>query len=160
MRARLLYIFLALAALAFPALAEDRHGGASLDRVLPAIRRNVPGTFYDAEGPFLTPDGRASYRIKWMTPDGRIIWFTVDARSGQIMGGVPVQPRATRFRDDNSGWGDRRNNWQNDDGGNRDRGNGWGNDRGNGHGNGGGNWGNDRGNGGRGGKDHDRRHGG
>jgi hypothetical protein len=158
MRARLTYVFIALVALAFPALAQDRRGATSLDRVLPEIRRNVPGTFYDADGPYLTPDGRATYRVKWMTPDGRIIWFTVDARSGQIMGGVPVQPRASRFRDD-SGWGDRRNNWRDNDDGNR--GNGWGNGndrgngRGNGHGNGGGNWGNDRG---RTGKDHDRRH--
>lgn len=88
MRARLTYVFLLLLALAFPVLAQDRRGGPSLDRVLPQIARTVPGTFYDAEGPFLTADGRASYRIKWMTPDGRIIWFNVDARTGQVLGGA------------------------------------------------------------------------
>lgn len=165
MRARLLYVFCTLAALAFPAPAEDRRGGGSLDRVLPQIRRTVPGTFYDAEGPFLTPDGRATYRIKWMTPDGRIVWFTVDARSGQILGGMPVQQSRPRFRDDDdSGWGDRRSNFG-DDGGNRwndDRGN-WGNDRGDDRGHDRGGRGNDRG--GRGDRDngrggHDRRLGG
>lgn len=87
MRARVFLAFLAFAVLACPALAQSRHGGhgASLDRVLPQIRRTMPGTFYDAEGPFYSPDGRASYRIKWMTPDGRIVWFYADARTGRVL---------------------------------------------------------------------------
>ncbi len=174
MRARLTCVVFALVALALPALAADRRGGGSLDRVLPEIRRSVPGTFYDAEGPFLTPDGRATYHVKWMTPDGRIIWFTVDARSGQIVGGTPGQQPRPRFRED-SNWADRRNDfnnddrkgWGNDQGGDRDRGGwdgngGWGNDRGglgrdngNNRGNDRGGWNNGRGND-RGGRGNDR----
>ncbi len=84
--------------------------------MLPHIRQAVPGTFYDAEGPFFSPDGQASYRIKWMTPDGRIIWFAVDARSGQIMNGAPRYrpdgdnrgwPRGGNYRDDDGRYGDR-----------------------------------------------------
>ncbi len=57
-----------------------------LDRILPAIRRSHPGTFYDAEGPVPGPDGQYRYRLKWMTPDGRIIWLDTDARTGRVLG--------------------------------------------------------------------------
>ncbi|MDR3527163.1 MAG: hypothetical protein P4L57_07760 [Rhizomicrobium sp.] len=94
-------------ALAVAASAQTRRGGSSLDRVLPHIRQTVPGTFYDAEGPFLSPNGQATYRIKWMTPDGRIIWFAVDASSGQIMGGAP----GARYRpEEDRGWAPSRDN--------------------------------------------------
>jgi hypothetical protein len=91
MRARVFLALVVLSTLAFPALAQERRDerAPSLDRVLPQIRRNMPGTFYDAQGPFFSPDGQARYRIKWMTPDGRVIWFYVDARSGRMVGGVP-----------------------------------------------------------------------
>jgi len=157
MRARLVCMFLLLFALAFPALAQDRRGG--LDRILPRVSRTVPGTFYDAEGPFMTPDGRATYRIKWMTPDGRVIWLTVDANTGQVMGGVPPSP-PSRFRNDDFSDRDRGNSWHGDDRGSWNRGN---DNRGDwNRGGRGGNWnqgghGGDRGND-RGG--HDRRHGG
>jgi len=158
MRARLVSLVLCVVALASPALAADRRGAPSLDRVLPQIRQSVPGRFYDAEGPFLSPEGQATYRIKWMTPDGRIIWFAVDARSGQILGGAPYSagaPNVYRREDE----GPPRNPYRSDDGEarDRDRGNGWnqgrrhddgdnpgygrGQDRDNGRGN------NDRGNG-------------
>ncbi len=155
-------------ALALPALAQDRRGG-SLDRVLPHIRQSVPGTFYDAEGPYFGSNGRATYRIKWMTPDNRIIWFSVDASTGQVLGGPPGPPPGRyRQEDDRSGWG--HNAWpnrgpngpgDNDDGG---QGN-WSNrgrDRGDNHGgNQGGGWGNGNGDqgggwGGRGGRGGDR----
>jgi hypothetical protein len=131
MRARWL-ICLLMFALAFPGLAQDRRGG-SLDRVLPHVRQSVPGTFYDAEGPFFGPDGQASYRLKWMTPDGRIIWFSVDAQNGRVLGNVPSGSSRGRPRDDGdrgSGWGSSpRNNWQ-DNGrggwGDRDGQGGWG----------------------------------
>jgi Predicted membrane protein len=117
MRARLVS-FLMGVALVIPAAAADRRGGESLDRVLPQVRHAVPGTFYDAEGPFFSPDGQPSYRLKWMTPDGRLIWFSVDARSGQILHGVPGMsdprsgPPRGNFRDENS-WNNRegRENW-------------------------------------------------
>lgn len=100
MRARVWCVLLMLGALAFPALAQSRGGVPSLDRVLPQIRRTTPGTFYDAEGPFFTPDGQAAYRIKWMMPDGRIIWFYADARTGRIMGmGGRLPPLDGRYRE-------------------------------------------------------------
>jgi hypothetical protein len=106
MRARFVSIIFCVFALAFPALAaQNRRVAPSLDRVLPQIRHAMPGTFYDAEGPFLTPDGQATYRIKWMTPDGRIVWFSVDARSGQVLGGAPVTaPGRYRGDEDDRGW--------------------------------------------------------
>jgi hypothetical protein len=85
MRSRLVPGLFLLLALALPAFAAGS-GGTSLDRILPEIRRNTPGTFYDAQGPFFGPDGQARYRIKWMTPDGRIVWFDADARSGRVLG--------------------------------------------------------------------------
>ncbi len=57
-----------------------------LDQILPQIREGYPGDFYDAQGPFPGPDGRPQYRIKWLTPDGHIVWFNADARTGRIVG--------------------------------------------------------------------------
>jgi len=78
--------------------------GPSLDRILPRIREHHPGKFYDAEGPWRGPDGQDRYRLKWMTPDGRIVWFDADARTGralgpdfQTRGGMRDRPQ---FRDD------------------------------------------------------------
>ena len=102
MRARVVSGLLLLLALAAPAFAADRHaeGGRSFDRLLPEIRRHTPGTFYDAEGPFRGQDGQARYRIKWMTPEGRIIWYEVDAHNGRILGMVTgTLPAARRNRD-------------------------------------------------------------
>jgi hypothetical protein len=89
MRARVILCLLAFWTLAVPGLAAERQGRVSLDRVLPEIRRTTPGTLYDAEGPFAGPDGSPTYRIKWMTPEGRIIWFYADARTGRVMGAGP-----------------------------------------------------------------------
>ncbi|HVZ70532.1 MAG TPA: hypothetical protein VG891_13805 [Rhizomicrobium sp.] len=65
-----------------------------LDSLLPDIRRSHPGTFYDAEGPIEGPDGDYRYRLKWMTPEGRIIWLDTDARTGQVLGVEGVRRRA------------------------------------------------------------------
>ncbi|MGA7675157.1 MAG: hypothetical protein WCA78_08940 [Rhizomicrobium sp.] len=91
MRARVVSSLFLLFVLAAPAFAAGRRdeGRPSLDRVLPEIRRHTPGTFYDAEGPFIGQDGQARYRIKWMTPDGRIVWFDADARTGRVLGSAP-----------------------------------------------------------------------
>ncbi len=67
----------------------------SLDRILPEIRRSHPGKFYDAEGPIEGPDGRYSYRLKWMTPEGRIIWLDTDARTGRVLGVEGGRKRTT-----------------------------------------------------------------
>jgi hypothetical protein len=57
-----------------------------LERILPQIRHGYPGTFYDAEGPYPDEAGNPHYSIKWMTPDGRVIWLDTDARSGRVLG--------------------------------------------------------------------------
>ncbi|MGA7713215.1 MAG: hypothetical protein WCA81_15020 [Rhizomicrobium sp.] len=138
MRARILLGLLVVLALV-PAAMAAGPGATSLDRILPEIRRHTPGTFYDAQGPFPGPDGQARYRIKWMTPDGRIIWFDADAHSGRMLGFVgggydrrddQEQDRYSRQRFRNDG----------DAPGPFDHSMGHGNNRGrdNGHGNGGG----------------------
>ena len=58
----------------------------SLDRILPHIRSAHPGSLSDVDGPFPDPAGRLHYRIKWLTPDGRVIWFDADARTGRVLG--------------------------------------------------------------------------
>jgi hypothetical protein len=79
----------------------------SLDRILPQIRERHPGKFYDAEGPWRGPDGQWRYRLKWMTPDGRIVWFDADARTGRVLGpdfetrgGRDVQQDERRMREE------------------------------------------------------------
>jgi hypothetical protein len=64
-------------------------GVQPLDRLLPGIRRQHPGDFYDAEGPTYGPSGDPHYHLKWMTPDGRIIWYDADARSGRVLRSSP-----------------------------------------------------------------------
>ena len=79
-------------------------GNPSLDRILPHVREHHPGKFYDAEGPWRGPDGQYRYRLKWMTPGGRIVWFDADARTGRVLG-PDFESRGNererpRFRDD------------------------------------------------------------
>ena len=90
--------FLALAATApsGAALAQPGYGRGGvqpLDRLLPGIRRDHPGTFYDAEGPTYGPEGDPHYHLKWMTPDGRVIWYDADARSGRVLRSSPGRDR-------------------------------------------------------------------
>jgi hypothetical protein len=98
MRARVFLVFLLgflslLAAnIAVPAAAQpraSREGIQPLDRLLPGIRRDHPGTFYDAEGPTYGPSGNPHYHLKWMTPEGRVIWYDADARSGRVLRSSP-----------------------------------------------------------------------
>jgi hypothetical protein len=85
-------VFLALlAAFAFgfsPASAQPRRAPdvQPLDRVLPQVRSRYPGTFYDADGPFMDQGGNPHYRLKWMTPEGRVMWLDTDARTGRVIG--------------------------------------------------------------------------
>ena len=67
----------------------SRDGVQPLDRLLPGIRREHPGDFYDAEGPTYGPSGDPHYHLKWMTPDGRVIWYDTDARSGRVLRSSP-----------------------------------------------------------------------
>jgi hypothetical protein len=66
-----------------------RDGVQPLDRLLPGIRRAHPGEFYDAEGPTYGPTGDPHYHLKWMTPDGRVIWYDTDARNGRVLRSSP-----------------------------------------------------------------------
>jgi hypothetical protein len=68
---------------------ERGDGVQPLDRLLPGIRRSHPGDFYDAEGPTYGPSGDPHYHLKWMTPDGRVIWYDTDARSGRVLRSAP-----------------------------------------------------------------------
>ena len=89
-------IWFVLCALAAPAFSQpygpppygDR-GVQPLDRLLPGIRRDHPGDFYDAEGPTYGPAGDPHYHLKWMTPDGRMIWYDTDARTGRVLRSSP-----------------------------------------------------------------------
>ncbi len=88
MRAPLFFaLLLSLLPLAAAPVAAQpvRDGVQPLDRLLPGIRRAHPGNFYDAEGPTYGPDGDAHYHLKWLTPDGRVIWYDTDARSGRVL---------------------------------------------------------------------------
>jgi hypothetical protein len=89
-------VFLAVAALLAlgfsPAGAQGRYardpygpGVVPLERILPQIRHGYPGTFYDAEGPYPDEMGNPHYHIKWLTPQGRVIWLDTDARTGRVM---------------------------------------------------------------------------
>src|ERR1700761_4303868 len=72
-----------------PGYGGPRNGVQPLDRLLPGIRRAHPGDFYDAEGPTYGPQGDPHYHLKWMTPDGRVIWYDADARSGRVLRSSP-----------------------------------------------------------------------
>jgi len=94
----LLLVFLALLTLGVAGVAGaqpygqadgGRDGVQPLDRLLPGIRRAHPGEFYDAEGPTYGPSGDPHYHLKWMTPEGRVIWFDADARNGRVLRSSP-----------------------------------------------------------------------
>ena len=56
-----------------------------LDGVLPIVQLQLPGTMLDARKPQSEPSKSESYyQIKWLTEDGRVVWLTVDARTGHI----------------------------------------------------------------------------
>jgi hypothetical protein len=69
--------------------AAFAQGVQPLDRLLPQISRSHPGQFFDAHGPTTNADGSQHYHLKWMTPDGRILWLDADARTGRVLGLSP-----------------------------------------------------------------------
>lgn len=99
MRGRVKHFLLLAVALLFTASGQaadrraERSGqtARSLDQLLPEIRRRMPGSFYDADGPYAA-GLQKRYRIKWMSPDGRIVWLEVDAASGRIIGIMARNP--------------------------------------------------------------------
>ncbi len=57
-----------------------------LDQILNGVRRERPGSLADVEGPNYGPSGDARYRLKWVSPDGRVQWLDTDARTGRVLG--------------------------------------------------------------------------
>jgi len=109
------WIFAGLAL--FSTVSASAQENPQLDRILPGIRERHPGKFYDAEGPYRGPDGQMRYRLKWMTPEGRIIWFDADARTGRVVG-QGLQPRPDmrpRFDGRDDRFGDDRRDDRRDD---------------------------------------------
>ena len=101
-------VFMAFSLASAPAFAQGRYvrpynanGAMPLERILPQIRGQYPGAMSDVDGPFADPDGRLHYRLKWLTPEGRVIWLDTDARTGQVLGinhgwgGYGPYPRGT-----------------------------------------------------------------
>lgn len=131
-------LFLALA-FAGPASARS-----TLDRILPGLRAEHPGHLSDAQ-PWTDSEGRAHYRIKWVTPEGRIIYFDADAESGRYRSSGGSGWRS-EGRQDESGYGrdEGRSRFVGggESGGGRYGGGDWGGGHGDwhGHGGGGGNW--------------------
>jgi hypothetical protein len=108
MRARVFLRFLPLLAPFLAAGAASAQPAQPLDRLLPEIRRNVPGQFLDAES--ANQDGNPRYHLKWLTPDGRVMWLDADARTGRVMGRAPGRDTFDNARprpDDNGGPPDR-----------------------------------------------------
>jgi hypothetical protein len=58
----------------------------SLNEILNGIRRERPGNLADVQGPNIGPAGDPRYRLKWLTPDGRVLWLDTDARTGRVLG--------------------------------------------------------------------------
>ena len=56
-----------------------------LEAILSNIARAYPGNHIGVEGPF-EQGGRLVYRVKWLTPDGRVMIIFADAETGQILG--------------------------------------------------------------------------
>ncbi len=56
----------------------------SLPNVIDGIRRRQPGRQLDA-GIEAWGDGRPTYRVRWAAPNGRLMDYIVDARTGAIL---------------------------------------------------------------------------
>jgi len=65
------------------AVRDGRH--VPLSQAIAAVRRHSPGHVLDA-GMQAAPDGRALYRLRWATNDGRRIDYLVDAATGAVVG--------------------------------------------------------------------------
>jgi hypothetical protein len=58
----------------------------SLGEILDSVRRQHPGNLADVQGPNTGPLGEPRYRLKWVSPDGRVQWLDIDARTGRVLG--------------------------------------------------------------------------
>jgi hypothetical protein len=108
-------VFPLLLALLAPVAASAR---GTLDSILPEIRAAHPGRLSDAE-PWTDGEGNTHYRIKWMTPEGRILFFDADARTGRYGAAGSDEWRnrgGGRGEEGMGGQGDRRNHFAGEDG--------------------------------------------
>ncbi|HEY2069841.1 MAG TPA: PepSY domain-containing protein [Rhizomicrobium sp.] len=101
---------LVLATLGLPPVEAQRYPRAGsqvvpLEQVLPQIRHSYPGTFSDAEGPYPDEYGNPHYHIKWLTPEGRVVWLDTDARTGRVIGVNGSGWRTQQYRADPRGYG-------------------------------------------------------
>ncbi len=65
------------------AVRDGRH--VPLSQAIAAVRQRSPGHMLDA-GMEPGPEGRALYRLRWATNDGRRIDYLVDAATGAVVG--------------------------------------------------------------------------
>ncbi|HYM18525.1 MAG TPA: hypothetical protein VEU06_08185 [Micropepsaceae bacterium] len=87
-------LLISVGAFSEPALAQPNRARQgvqngevrSLDQILNGIRRERPGSLADVQGPEAGPSGEPHYRLKWVTPDGRVQWLDTDARTGRVLG--------------------------------------------------------------------------
>jgi uncharacterized membrane protein YkoI len=63
-----------------------RHHVRPLGPIVHSIRRNHPGRLVDVRGPMTGPRGEPRYHVKWLTPEGRVLWLDVDATTGEVVG--------------------------------------------------------------------------
>lgn len=60
---------------------EDARPYIPLEYIIGQIQARTPGRLVGVRG----PNSQGIYRIVWETPDGRVITFVVDGRTGQIL---------------------------------------------------------------------------
>src|SRR5882672_5178148 len=80
----------------------------SLGEILDNVRRQHPGSLADVQGPNIGPAGEPHYRLKWVSPDGRVQWLDTDARTGRVLGAQGRQPGPATIP---NGGGPRRQNF-------------------------------------------------
>jgi hypothetical protein len=68
-----------------------------LGDILDSVRRQRPGNLADVQGPHMTPSGDPHYRLKWVSPNGRVEWLDTDARTGRIIGESNPDQRTAPF---------------------------------------------------------------
>jgi uncharacterized membrane protein YkoI len=56
-----------------------------LEIILSNVASRYPGHHIGVDGP-MQRGGRLIYRIKWLTPNGRVLFIFVDAQTGRILG--------------------------------------------------------------------------
>ena len=60
---------------------DDARPYVPLENIIGQIQARTPGRLVGVRG----PNGQGIYRIIWETPDGRVITFVVDGRTGQVL---------------------------------------------------------------------------